>query len=113
MYAAAGVAAGVLDGSDCMDGRANVLSSPDIGLQLGQSHSPGLSEDALGGDQEFMDAMQAMAGQTCCLAESLGVQCRVCLLPHVAIYSNLKTHACLGHLLIYRCVMSNFASNKP
>jgi len=38
------------------------LGSPTIGLKLGQIHSPGLSEDALGGDQEFMDAMQAMSG---------------------------------------------------
>ena len=45
------------------EGNATSLGSPTIGLNLSEVHSPGLSEDALGGDQEFMDAMQAMSGQ--------------------------------------------------
>ena len=65
VHAAAGFAAGALHGGDCVDGSAVLLISPDIGLRLGQNHSPGLSEDALGGDQEFIVAMQAMAGETC------------------------------------------------
>ena len=48
--------------TDGLDGFVSPLGSPTIGLKLGQIHSPGLSEDALGGDQEFMDAMQAMSG---------------------------------------------------
>ena len=48
--------------TDRLDGFVSPLGSPTIGLKLGQIHSPGLSEDALGGDQEFMDAMQAMSG---------------------------------------------------
>ncbi|DBA80727.1 hypothetical protein WJX77_005653 [Trebouxia sp. C0004] len=47
--------------TDRLDGIVSPLGSPTIGLKLGQVHSPGLSEDALGGDQEFMDAMQAMS----------------------------------------------------
>ncbi|KAL0046805.1 hypothetical protein WJX82_010406 [Trebouxia sp. C0006] len=47
--------------TDGLDGFVSPLGSPTIGLKLGQIHSPGLSEDALGGDQEFMDAMQAMS----------------------------------------------------
>lgn len=47
--------------TDRLDGIVSPLGSPTIGLKLGQIHSPGLSEDALGGDQEFMDAMQAMS----------------------------------------------------
>jgi len=49
------------------DGNVSPLLSPTIGLKLGQAHSPGLSEDALGGDQEFMDAMQAISGRCCCV----------------------------------------------
>ncbi len=48
--------------TDRLGGIVSPLGSPTIGLKLGQVHSPGLSEDALGGDQEFMDAMQAMSG---------------------------------------------------
>ncbi|KAL3145939.1 hypothetical protein ABBQ38_015299 [Trebouxia sp. C0009 RCD-2024] len=48
--------------SNGMPGNEGDMPSPDVGLKLGQVHSPGLSEDALGGDQEFMDAMQSMAG---------------------------------------------------
>ncbi len=48
--------------TDRLDGFVSPLGSPTIGLKLGHIHSPGLSEDALGGDQEFMDAMQAMSG---------------------------------------------------
>lgn len=57
------------------------LASPDIGLKLGQAHSPGLSEDALGGDQEFMDAMQAMAGQLCHLHARCCLCVSVCDMP--------------------------------
>ena len=49
--------------TDGLDGFVSPLGSPTISLKLGQIHSPGLSEDALGGDQEFMDAMQAMSGR--------------------------------------------------
>lgn len=59
-------------GVHCSEGQ---LASPDIGLKLGQAHSPGLSEDALGGDQAFMDAMQAMAGQL----RHLHACCRLCI----------------------------------
>ena len=48
--------------TDRLDGFVSPLGSPTVGLKLGRIHSPGLSEDALGGDQEFMDAMQAMSG---------------------------------------------------
>lgn len=61
-HASAGV-----NSSNGMHGSDDHMASPDIGLKLGQVHSPGLSEDALGGDQEFIDAMQAMAGQICVL----------------------------------------------
>ena len=63
MYAPAGASSDGVNASSGMHGSEGHLASPDIGLKLGQAHSPGLSEDALGGDQEFMDAMQAMAGQ--------------------------------------------------
>ena len=64
-YASAGASCDGVNASSGMHGSEGQLASPDIGLKLGQAHSPGLSEDALGGDQEFMDAMQAMAGQMC------------------------------------------------
>lgn len=54
---------GINASSGGVHGSEGRLASPNIGLKLGEAHSPGLSEDALGCDQEFMDAMQAMAGQ--------------------------------------------------
>ena len=63
MYAPAGASSDDVNASSGMHSSQGQLASPDIGLKLGHAHSPGLSEDGLGGDQEFMDAMQAMAGQ--------------------------------------------------
>ena len=63
VYAPAGTSSDDVNASNGMTGGDGHLASPDIGLKLGQAHSPGLSEDALGGDQEFIDAMQAMAGE--------------------------------------------------
>ena len=58
-----GQAPAAVDGTgDMPNGSVSPLASPTLGLKLGQAHSPGLSEDALGGDQEFMDAMQAISG---------------------------------------------------
>lgn len=63
MYAASGSTSDAVNVSNGMPGNESDLASPDIGLKLGQVHSPRLSEDVLGGDQVFMDAMQATAGQ--------------------------------------------------
>lgn len=71
MYASAHASSNIVNSRNVMHGSEGQLASPDIGLKLGQAHSPGLSEDALGGDQEFMDAMQAMAGQFCQLHASM------------------------------------------
>ena len=64
VYAPAGDSSNNVDSSHVMHGSEG-QPRPDTAHKLGQAHSLGLSEDALGGNQEFMDAMQAVAGELC------------------------------------------------
>lgn len=75
-----------------VDAHVNPLASPTIGLKLGQAHSPGLSEDALGGDQEFMDAMQAISGQYLSFPMVLLIV-QSCLLAAWRVCCSIRAHS--------------------